>query len=144
VVRYFDGVEGVKHVMYDALATKGGNFAYLCLDKWFKSGMRDFLVEYKETRIAGKKVPLKAIVPDTPEVREFFKTYYQNDQMTEVLYVDPARAGDLFQNEITIYDDKVTILHLTAGEEFGVIIESAEVASMQKSIFYMAWKGLQL
>lgn len=143
IVRYFDGVEGVKHVMYDALSAKSESCAYLCLDKWFQSEMKDFLIEYRQTRISNSKISFRAIVPNMSEARDFMQSYVDDGVEVDCLYVDSANAESLFTNEMTIYDDKVTILNLTAGEEFGVIIESPEIARMQRSIFSMAWKGLK-
>lgn len=144
IVTYYDGLEGVKHVMYDALTAKSNFFACLCLHKWFKSGLKDFLLEYKDFRIATKQVPLSAIVPDTPEVRAFFnENYDKNNVLTKVKYLKDPKYHQLFENEMNIYDDKVAILHLEKGQEFGVIIQSKEIANMQKSIFQLAWKGLE-
>lgn len=143
VVTYHDGLEGVKYVMYDALKASGTCFAYLCLHQWFKSGLKDFLLEYKDFRIATKQIPLNAIVPDTPEVRAFFKDNYdENNKLTVVRYLSDEKCRQLFENEMNIYDDKVAIIHLEKGQEFGVIIQSKEIANMQKSIFQLAWKGL--
>ena len=142
VISYFDGLEGVKHVMYDALNAQGNFYAYIAFEKWFNSGMQDFLVEYKDTRVMSKRVPLKAIVPDTPAVRAFFKTYYDpSDSMTEFLYLRSDENWDIFENEMNIYDNKVAIVHLEPGEEYGVVIESKAIAGMQRKIFEMAWKG---
>lgn len=142
IVSYYDGVEGVKHVMYDALSAKGDCSAYLCLHKWFKSGMRDFLLEYKDFRIATKKISLKAIVPDAIEVRAFFnENYDKDDRLTDVRYF-AGDCEDIFENEMNIYDDKVAIIHLDRGQEYGVVIQSKEICLMQKGIFQMVWNGL--
>lgn len=143
IVTYHEGFEGVKHVMYDALNSKSACFAYLCLHKWFRSGLTEFLLDYKNFRISNKRLPLKAIVPDTPEVRAFFEEHYDKEnKLTTVRYLKDEKYHKLFENEMNIYDDKVAIINLEKGEEFGVIIESKEVANMQKSIFQLAWKGL--
>ena len=144
VVSYHEGIEGVKFVLYDTLTAKGDFCAYLCLHKWFKSGMKDFLLEYKDFRIANKKIPLKAIVPDTPEVRAFFdKNYDKDDKLTQVMYMSDPNSHDVFENEMNIYNDKLAIIHLERGEEYGVVIQSKEIVAMQRGIFEMAWKGLQ-
>ncbi|MDA1060625.1 MAG: hypothetical protein O3B47_02435 [bacterium] len=143
-VAYFDGVEGVKHLMYDALGSSGVFYCYLCLHQWFETGLGDFILDYKNYRIKEKKVPIKAIVPDTLEVRDFVKNNYEpDDPMTEVLYVSDPECFEMFRNEMNIYDNKVAILHLEKGEEYGVVIESREIADMQRRIFEMAWKGLE-
>lgn len=145
VVTYHEGLEGVKYVLYDALNAKSSCFAYLCLHKWFRSGLKEFLLEYKDFRIANKKLPLRAIVPDTPEVRTFFaENYDMDDKLTVVRYLENKKEHDLFENEMNIYDDKVSIIHLERGQEFGVIIQSKEIANMQKGIFQLAWKGLEI
>lgn len=144
VVTYHEGLEGVKHVMYDALTAKGNCFTCLCLHKWFKSGLKEFLLEYKDFRIATKQIPLSAIVPDTPEVRAFFDENYDKDNvLTKVKYLKDPKYHQLFENEMNIYDDKVAIIHLERGQEFGVIIQSKEISNMQKSIFQLAWNGLE-
>lgn len=144
IVTYYEGIEGVKHVMYDALTAKGSCLACLCLHKWFKSGLKDFLLEYKDFRIATKQIPLSAIVPDTPEVRAFFEENYDKDSsFTNVRYLKDPKYHLLFENEMNIYDDKVAIIHLEKGQEFGVIIQSREISNMQKSIFQLAWNGLE-
>lgn len=143
IVSFYDGLEGVKHVMYDALTARGECCAYLCLDKWFKSGMRDFLLEYKDFRIAIKKISLRAIVPDTRVVRAFFENNYDREnKLTEVKYLPSAGHENVFENEMNIYDDKVAIIHLDRGQEYGVVIESREIFMMQKGIFQMVWNGL--
>lgn len=144
MVSYFEGIAGVKHVMFDALTGKGDFYAYLCLHKWFHSGLKDFLLSYKDFRIFNKKVPLRAIVPDTLEVRKFFEENYSHHPkgMTQILYVNSRQNLQIFENEMNIYDNKVAILHLDRGNEYGVVIESKEIYLMQKRIFEMAWRGL--
>lgn len=142
VVTFFDGLEGVKQVMYDALNAEGVFRACLSLHKWFDSGLMDFLIEYKNFRINNKKVPLKAIVSDTPEVRIFFdKNYNIGDGLTDVLFVDLAQYSAFFESEINIYDNKISIVNLDKGCEYGVMIQSEKISNMQKTIFDMAWKG---
>lgn len=142
LINYYDGMEGVKYVIYDALSTKGDFCAYLCLHKWFEHGMKDFLLHYKDFRIATKKIPLRAMAPDTKEVRDFFEQNYdKKNSLTKILYVKDASYLEIFKNEMNIYDNKVAIIHLDKGQEYGVIIENKEIADMHKSIFEMAWRG---
>lgn len=140
VVSYFDGVEGVKRVMYDALATKDLVRAYVPMQVWFDCGMKNFLLEYKKLRVDGNKVPLKAIVPDLKEVHAFFDENYNiDDGMTELLYVSASLYGDLFKSDLSVFDDKVSIVHLDKGDEYGVLIQSAEVSQMYRTIFDITW-----
>ena len=137
VVGYHDGIEGVKYVMYDALSAKGEFCAYLCLHKWLKAGFKDFLINYKNFRISSRKILLRAIVPDTKEVHKFFDENYENSPsgMTDILYVDSSDCFGLFDHQMNIYDDKVAIIHLDKGAEYGVLIQDQKIANMQKMIF---------
>lgn len=140
VVSFFDGIEGVKRVMNDALNAEGEFRSCLALEKWFKSDFSDFLIKYKNIRIKNKKVPLKAMAPDAPEVRAFFNANYdKNSSLTEVLYVDPLEFSSLFEMEFNVYNDRVAIISLDKGCEYAVIIESKLIADMQKMMFDAAW-----
>ncbi|MFA7685667.1 MAG: helix-turn-helix domain-containing protein, partial [Candidatus Gracilibacteria bacterium] len=80
LVSYFDGVEGVRYVMHDTLIADGSYCAFLSLHKFLDYGFENLLI--------NKKVKLRAIVPDTKEVRTFFKKNYSNNpELTEILYV---------------------------------------------------------
>lgn len=145
LVCYFDGLEGVKHVMYDALNAHDSYCAFLSLHKFLDYGLEDFLIHYKNSRIINSKVKLRAIVPDFPEVRNFFiKNYPKNSEMTDILYMNNPNLIEMFENQVNIYDNKISIIHLEKGEEYGVIIESKEIADMQRVIFELAWVGCGL
>jgi sugar-specific transcriptional regulator TrmB len=145
LVSYFEGIEGVKHVMYDALNAKAEFWSFLAIHKFLDYGMREFLIQYKDSRIINKKVKLRAIAPDTKEVRDFFNENYKTfPEMTDILFISDAQMGKKFNNQINIYEDKIAILHLEKGEEYGVIIASKEIAAMQRAIFELAWTGCKL
>lgn len=144
VLSYFDGIEGVRHVMHDVLsADKGDVLAYLCGDEWFEEDVKNFLLYYRDLRVEQKKLFLKAMASDTAVLRTFFGKHYAFEEpMTEILYVGKDIAPDIFRDEMMIYGDKVAIVHLDRGSEYGVVIESKEIASMQRSVFEMAWAVL--
>jgi len=145
VVRYFEGVEGVKHVLSDALNTKGVVMAYVTVGKWLELGFKDFLLEYKDVRISEKRLKLKAIVPDTKEVRSFFEGNYSfGCGMTELLYVPSDVGSGIFNNEIRICDDRVGLLHLDNGNDYGVIIQCDAIARVHRLMFEKSWKGFSL
>jgi hypothetical protein len=138
-------MEGVRHVMYDALNAEKEYCAFLSVHKFLDFGLKDFLIKYKDCRIINKKVKLRAIVPDTYKVRAFFDENYSNASgMTEILYAKNPQLIRMFENQISIYNDKVSIIHMEKGEEYGVIIESKEMANMQRAIFELAWAGCNL
>ncbi|MBI4975593.1 helix-turn-helix domain-containing protein, partial [Candidatus Peregrinibacteria bacterium] len=131
IVAFFDGVEGVKHVMYDALTGKSDFRAYIPIQKWFESGMKDFLIQYKNFLTSDDGLSLKAIVPDTAEVRNFFR----GKKITNVSYVKDASFQNLFEDGVNIYGDKVSVINLDKGSEYGVVIENKQFANMNKVVF---------
>lgn len=144
VVSYFDGIDGVKSVMYDSLNAAEYFYAYLCVDKWIEAGMKDFLIDYKHSRVHGRRVPMKGISVDTVRVKKFFEDdRCEEDDMTEILYLDPKNFGEMLKNEMNVYDDKVAIMHLERGNEYGVLIENSDMAFMQKMIFEMVWNWMK-
>lgn len=146
IVSYFEGLEGAKHVMYDSLNETDYFYSYLCLDKWLKAGLREFIIDYRRLRIYNRQIPMKGIVADLPEVRQFFEENYKSRkqrELTEIRYIDPDKMDSLFNNEMNIYGDKVAIMHLEKGNEYGVLIEGHDIASMHKTIFEMVWNGMK-
>lgn len=134
IVTYFEGVDGVENVLHDSLTTNGEFFSIMVPEKWLAAKVDDFMINYKQFQIYNNKMPRKIITPDMECSRVFFKDY-----KSEILFIEPGKM--VFQNEMNIYDDKVLIFCLDKGNEYGVVIESKEIAAMQRGIFEMAWKG---
>ena len=142
-VQCFEGIEGVETVMNDSLNSAGPIMCIASIDKWLDSNLKEFVKDYIHTRIFIKKIPLKELIKDTKETRCFLETAYDGGEMyAEVMFVKDNDA--LFDNNVNIYDDKVAVVSLEKGLEFGVLIESAEFAKTQKSIFDLAWKGAMI
>ncbi len=141
-VTFFEGLEGVKTVMHDALTAVDEFRAYVCLDQWIESDLRDFLLEYKDFRIFDRRVGLRAIVPDTSLVKNFFESNYVKDcSFMKILYIPPEGNETFFENEVNIYGDKVAIIHLEKGNEYGVVIEDSQIAAMHKRMFDIMWRN---
>ena len=109
-------------------------FFHLTLDLRLK----EFLVDYRKKRLNEKKIFLRAIVPDNPASRGFFSDV--RIPLTEVLYIDPQEFSDMFEHQINIYGNKISIIHLVKGAEYGVVINNPEIAGMHRNIFEIIWK----
>jgi sugar-specific transcriptional regulator TrmB len=144
VVSIFEGIEGVKHVLYDTSKTHDKILTYLCTDKFLKWGNKSFLEDYKDYRFINRNNDLRGISIICPEVKKFFGTCFSinEENSTEILYINPQKNEDFFENEISIYDNKIAIMHPEQGNEYGIIIESQEIASTNKIIFEMVWNGI--
>jgi len=131
--QYFEGAIGAKTVLSDVLKTKGPVFSITAIDKWISSDLRDFVENQIFIKLLDSNIPFKGLTRDTVPARCFFET------CKDVCFIKDG--GDLFDNIVSIYDNKVAIVSLDVASMFGVLIESEEFAKTQKSIFNLAWEG---
>lgn len=132
-IRYFEGIEGLKQVFEETLELKKGEeiLAYSTA-----VGVHQYLDEYIPgyiIRRAKGGIWQRDIVEDSAEARR----HQKNDQVEfrETRILPTGRFP--FSNEINIFGNKMGII--SYKELFGVIIESAEIAKTQKTIFELAW-----
>lgn len=138
-VRFFEGLEGVRHVYDDTLTaeTELLNFANSAVVRRFWPSYDE---EYVNERVK-RGVRLRGIAPDDATGR---RVHGEDTQKLREIRLVPASDFD-FTNEINIYDHKVAICSFESGmkgdaDMFAVIIESREVANTQRQIFEMAWR----
>jgi sugar-specific transcriptional regulator TrmB len=134
-VRFFEGIEGVRHVYQDTLTaqTEVLNFANSAVVRQFWPTYDE---EYVDERVK-RGIHLRGIAPDDEVGR---KVHGEDRRRLREIRLVPAREFD-FTNEINVYDHKVAICSFGSEKElFGVIIESKEVSETQKQIFEMAWR----
>ncbi|MCK9186090.1 hypothetical protein M0P48_01490 [Candidatus Gracilibacteria bacterium] len=139
VVSFFDGLEGVKHVLYDFLKANCEKRGYISLDKYFltDNNFSDFFSDALKRKTSKS---FRMILPNFDEIKKIFNFKNKN---VEVLCLDKADFGKLFENEIVIYDNRVCIINLQKGAEYGIVIESPKVSDMHKMIFDMVWNSIQ-
>lgn len=139
VVAFFDGIEGVKQVLYDFFKANCDKRGYISLDKFFleDNNFSDF---FKESLKKKTSKSFKIILPNFDEIRKIFNFKNKN---VEILCLDKIDFGKLFENEMAIYNDKVCILNLQKGAEYAIVIESQKTADMHKTIFDMVWNSIQ-
>ncbi len=144
VVSIFEGVNGVKQILFDIAESEDEILAYLCPEKWIKTDSKSFLAEYKESILYNRKAGLKVISTDTPEIKSFFHNIQACvDFPIQIVHIKNGGNPSLFQNEILVYGNKVAMIHLEEGNEYGIIIESGEVSSTHKIIFKMVWNSIK-
>ncbi len=135
-VRFYEGEEGVKMVMDETLTSKEPLLSYLNMDAWMNTPLSDYIQTYCRRRSYEKKIFLKCLVHDTPGAREHFSTGHD---LFEVHYI--PKEVQFESSLINIFENKVLMVSLEAGNLCGVIIESEQIASTQKAIFELAWRG---
>ena len=90
----------------------------------------------------GKKIKSRNISPATSKGVEIIDKYYPKDydrDLVEILLVNKEEFH--FENDISIYENKVAIISLNPDEVMGLIIESPTYAKSMRSIFNLAWLG---
>ncbi|MBA4336804.1 hypothetical protein C0416_03460 [bacterium] len=145
-IRFYEGEEGVKRAMNDTLNSTEPLCSWSAFDSWLKAGptLSKYIKDYAKLRVEKYKIPIKVIVPDTPDVRKYLLEQYppilaKKDPLMEIRWV--PKDVPIFHNETNIYDDKVSIVSLAKNELLGVVIESHEIAKLHKAMFQMAWKA---
>ncbi len=138
-IRYYSGLEAVKKIYADSLSARTEILNYsdskLLRESWPK-----YDKEYVDERVK-KRIYLRGISPLDDYGK---KVVAQNEKKFREIRL--VQAGPFsFNNEINIYDDKVSIVSFSKSEIMGMIIESPEIANTQRAIFMMAWEfaGIQ-
>jgi len=134
-IRYFEGIDGIRNIYEDALANESEirNFGNI---KDIKDQWPTYEDDFVKKRVE-KEIPLKAITLDDEQGRAVQAEDSNNLRETRLI------APELFDfsNEIFIYGNKVAII--SYGEMIGMIIESPEIAKMQRTIFNLVWSFAQ-
>lgn len=133
VVRFYEGKQGLESCYEDTLTSSEPIRAYASVHD-MHAALPKYFPEYYRRR-TKKGISIRAIVPATPEGAE--RQTHDAEEARETVLV-PTPQYD-FSPEINIYDDKVAIMSL--AEEFGVIIESKEIAGALKVAYELAWLG---
>jgi len=133
VIRYYEGLEGIKEVYRDTLKYKGELVAFVTENIISKLG-QDFADEYKSKRVKSQ-ITVRVIGPDTEEIKEYKKTDQKDLKETRLV----SREKFPFSIEINIYGNKIAFMSFS--ESLGLIVESNEIAKNMKFMFELAWKG---
>jgi sugar-specific transcriptional regulator TrmB len=132
-VRIYQGVEGIRTVLYDTLKCRSKHLLGIL-------SMRDLLdvpgraetEAYIQDRV-NRGVSLRVLRSREKDVGDIWQS--GEAELREVRYVP---AGLVFTMTTWIYDDKVAIVS-SRRENFGMTIESEELAQMQRNLFSVLW-----
>ena len=133
VVRYYEGVEGLKQIYEDSLTAHDMIRSYSAVET-IKELMYDYAERYFKRR-AEKKIYIRAIT----KVSDYaiYLKMVQEKFMRELRLVPADKFN--FTLERYIYNDKVA--YMSFIDRFGVIIESKDIADSEKYIFELAWQA---
>ena len=143
-VRYFDGVDGIRHVYEDHILVDEpyhmvGWSNTAKLQDFFSASFMNTYVKKKQTL----GITSQGIFPDTPAERSYINDVYLDIKkaMRPVLRYIPK---DIFpyESEITVYaKNKVSFVSFKNGLWVGVIIEDQTIHDMMRMIFELSWQS---
>lgn len=139
-IKFYEGVAGAIAVYEETLnLTAEGSeiLSYAGIKNVFEIFPKGYAEEYFKKRVA-KNITAEVIAIDSEESREWQKN--AEKEMRKIILVPENQQ--LFSGDTEIYGDKVALI--SYKENFmAVVIESKEIANMQRFIFNLAWQGLE-
>lgn len=140
VVRYQDGIEGIKAIYEETLESKSEIISILDIEGWEAPEFRDWAKNYNRERSA-RKINERILFLDTPPGREWMKNYRGSFKYTEYRWIKPEQIPGIkdFSGEIDVFENKVMMALLKKPNAMGVLIESSTLANILKGLFELAW-----
>jgi sugar-specific transcriptional regulator TrmB len=134
-VKFFEGEKGMREAYEDSLTSKEPIRAYANAEEVHK-GLPGFFPEYYQRR-AKADIHIRAIFPQNQVSQERAKKDSVEKRTTKFLPEEKMT----FSPEINIYNNK--ILMASWKEKMAIVIESKELADVQKLIFDLLWERLR-
>jgi sugar-specific transcriptional regulator TrmB len=133
-IRFYEGREGIGTVLHDTLRCRSKRLdGILSMRDLFQVPGRPEMEQYVAARIAAG-IQLRVVRSREKDVGSDVWPSRAED-LRELRY---APEGAVFTMTTWTYDDKVSII-ASRREHFGMIVESAEFAEMQKHLFAALW-----
>ncbi len=132
-VYFYEGEEGLIRVYEETLTSSGEILAYAS-DQVNQETIPWYFPTYYKRR-AAKKIPIRALFPDTVKDRERHALDGKELRTSRLL---PKNKLD-FTPEINLFDNKMMIADWK--EKLGIIIESPEIVKVFKQTFELAWEA---
>ena len=133
VVKYYEGVEGIKQIYEDSLTARDMIRSYSDV-----SELKDLMQEYAERyfrRRTKKRIYIRTIMKLSDYAIQLKRSGHR---YLREGYLVPADKFD-FTLEKYIYNDKVSFISFR--DRFGVIIGSKDIAQSEKYLYELAWQA---
>jgi len=134
-VRYFEGVDGIRHVHEELLKVKSKEYFYFGSMQGFVNAlgqeyMEDFIRRRIRKRIWSNALRIRAQEIDDPLAASGAENYRRVRYLSKP--IEEAVAS------MTLFDGKIAIC-TTGRENYGMIIESREMSAILKLIWDCLW-----
>jgi len=140
-IQYYEGLRGIKNIFEDTLTAKDELLGYTNLAELPEVVTEEYLMDYAKAKI-DKGIKTRMLSPISKHALKYTKQYYPkgfDKNLVEIFFINPKEF--MFDYEINIYGNKVSLVSLNPDELMGMIIESPLYAKTQRSIFNLAWLG---
>jgi len=140
VVKYQEGVEGLKAIYSQTLESKEEILSILDIEGWDIAELRKWGKGYNRER-SKKKIRERILFLDTKKGRDWMRDYKGSFTYTNYRWIKPEQLPGIeeFGGEINIYENKVIMALLKKPNLMGVLIESSTLANILKGLFELAW-----
>lgn len=131
MIKFFEGEKGMREAYEDTLHAKGKILAYANVQTMHQ-GLPNLFPEYYKRR-AKSKIFIHAISPNNISAIERSKK--DQEEMRKIRFLPSSEMT--FSPEINIYNNKMLVV--SWKEKMAIVIESKELADLQRLIFNIVW-----
>jgi len=135
-VKYYQGVEGLKQMLWNVVSTKGESMGFGYLD-WNSSVGKAYAEKLRQKMMESgtSSREILNIVDDQFSYTDLRKNY---TKVYEHRAIDPKILE--IKHDTYIYGDVFAYYYHYQGEYFGVEIHNSEIARTEKQVFEILWK----
>ena len=133
-VRFYEGYEGIRGVHRQILAEQKEILAYVFIDEETEEPLNDFWKWYFKER-KKKQIHVRAIAADNQAGIDY--KFRDQAELRETKLVPQAQFPLTIEKNIC--GNKLALISMR--EQMATVIESAEIAATERSIFELAWKS---
>lgn len=136
-IKFYEGNEGIKEVYRDTLNYPDQELVAWVTQEAVIGFDVEWLDKYYLAKRLAKKIWVRAIAPDVPEMQQYKGLDEKSLRRTKLVSAEEFP----FEVEINLYG-KNRIAVMSFAEKIGLIIESPKLYRTLKSIFELNWKLL--
>lgn len=146
VIKFFEGVEGIKNIYWHTLDAKSMIYSVLDLGVYLTGKEKEYYDKFGKDYIKERSklgVKEKALVLKNEAGIEFYNTTYKDNpqyrKVTEYRWLD-KQFPFIPAAEVNIYDDIVMGVLVKPGENVAFEVKNSSFANSLKIIFELAWQ----
>ena len=133
-VRFYEGRQGLKLVLGEILAEAKELISLGSAEDLFK--VLEYFPEFEKKRVE-RKIPVKVILIDSPKARE--RKLLGPQQLRQVRLIPETYS---YHGQYNVWNNKIAMFSFGRNLS-AVVIESQELAQMQKAAFNFMWDSLE-